>query len=69
MTPASKRERARDLRDAAAKKTGLMAGTLRDIAQQLEVQADAQERAGGLEGPSAAERAGCAVSKSAQRGS
>jgi hypothetical protein len=44
MNPQSKRERAKYLREQANTKTGAVATTLRDIAGQLETEAETQEQ-------------------------
>jgi hypothetical protein len=55
MTPESKRDRARVLRTESLEKAPAMAHTLKELARELEAQADLQERAARLDGPDGTE--------------
>ena len=55
MTPESKRDRARILRSKSKNKAPVMAYSLKELARELEAEADLQERAGRLEGPDGTE--------------
>ena len=55
MTPESKRERARILRMKAEGKSAELIRQIDEIARQLEVQANLQERASDLPGPNGSE--------------
>lgn len=55
MTPESKRDRARILRAKSLEKAPAMAYTLKELARELEAQADLQERAARLDGPDVTE--------------